>query len=109
MRLGTAATFGFSQRSNRRGLLRPIISIIGHITKDELRRLLSDTLTGNGFANRFLWVCARRSNLLPFGGELNTVDFSPITKQVQAAVDFARNVNQMDMDDQAKASGARSI
>src|SRR5262249_4622879 len=30
------------------------ISIIGHITKDELRRYLEDTETANGFANRFL-------------------------------------------------------
>jgi hypothetical protein len=39
------------------------ISIIGHITKSELSRLLTDTAVANGFANRFLWVCARRSKL----------------------------------------------
>lgn len=31
------------------------VSIIGHITKDELRRYLDSTETANGFANRFLW------------------------------------------------------
>lgn len=41
------------------------ISIIGHITRTELARLLTDTTAANGFANRFLWVCARRSKLLP--------------------------------------------
>lgn len=32
------------------------ISIIGHITKNELCRYLSETEAGNGFGNRFLWL-----------------------------------------------------
>ena len=31
----------------------------------ELRRYLTATETGNGFGNRFLWVCAKRSKVLP--------------------------------------------
>ena len=46
------------------------ISIIGHITVDELRARLSRTDLGNGFANRFLYVLIRRSKELPFGGNL---------------------------------------
>ena len=46
------------------------VSLIGHVTADELRRELSSTEAGNGFANRFLWVCARRSKELPEGGDL---------------------------------------
>ena len=41
------------------------ISIIGHITRDELLRHLNDTEQANGFANRFLWVSVRRSNIIP--------------------------------------------
>ena len=37
------------------------IAIIGHITQQELRRYLNQTELGNGFANRFLWLCVRRS------------------------------------------------
>ena len=44
------------------------VSLIGHITAEELRRYLSATEAGNGFGNRFLWVCARRSKYLPDGG-----------------------------------------
>ena len=44
------------------------ISIIGHITMQELLRYLTATEGANGFANRFLWVCVRRSKLLPEGG-----------------------------------------
>lgn len=43
------------------------VSIIGHITREELSRELSACDSFNGFANRFLWLCARRSKELPFG------------------------------------------
>jgi hypothetical protein len=57
------------------------ISIIGHITKDELLRHLNSTEMANGFANRFLWVCARRSKLLPNGGA--HVDLEPIIRKLR--------------------------
>jgi hypothetical protein len=46
------------------------ISIIGHITEDELRARLTRTDAANGFANRFLFPLVRRSKELPFGGDL---------------------------------------
>ena len=51
-----------------------LISIIGHITAEELRRYLDRTEAGNGFANRFLFVCVRRSKMLPEGGSLSDLD-----------------------------------
>jgi hypothetical protein len=45
------------------------ISLVGHTTRAELVTTLTETSTKNGFANRFLWACARRSKLLPDGGE----------------------------------------
>jgi hypothetical protein len=45
------------------------VSIIGHITKSELGRHLTETETANGFANRFVWLLVKRSKILPFGGE----------------------------------------
>jgi Protein of unknown function (DUF3987) len=44
------------------------ISVIGHITSDELLRDLRQTEAANGFANRFLWLLVKRSKVLPFGG-----------------------------------------
>jgi phage/plasmid primase-like uncharacterized protein len=44
------------------------ISIIGHITVNVLRAELTATDSANGFATRFLFMCVRRSKLLPFGG-----------------------------------------
>lgn len=45
------------------------VCIIGHVTDDELRAELTSTDVANGFANRFLFVAAKRSKLLPFGGD----------------------------------------
>ena len=41
------------------------ISLIGHITGDELLRCLSETDQANGFGNRILWPSVRRSKYLP--------------------------------------------
>ena len=46
------------------------ISILGHITTQEVPRYLTDIEAGNGFGNRFLWALVRRSNCLPEGGDL---------------------------------------
>ena len=78
------------------------ISVIGHITKDELRRNLDSTEVANGFANRFLWICARRSKCLPEGGSLRDEDFVFIHRRLEAAVGFARGVDEMQRDDEAR-------
>jgi hypothetical protein len=44
------------------------IAIIGHVTVDELRAELTQLDTANGFANRFLFLCVRRSKCLSRGG-----------------------------------------
>ena len=37
---------------------QPFISIVGHITIDELRQILDHTSMTNGYANRYLFTCA---------------------------------------------------
>src|SRR5829696_8938167 len=66
------------------------ISIIGHITKIELLRQLSETDTQNGFANRFLWLLVRRSKKLPFGGGWTTTEASVLVKRIKGALEFGR-------------------
>lgn len=78
------------------------ISVIGNITRDELRRYLDRTEIGNGFANRFLWVCVRRSKLLPEGGNLEAAKLNPLIERLHQAVKFARQVEDMQRDDQAR-------
>jgi hypothetical protein len=63
------------------------ISVVGHITRDELLRYLTETEYASGYANRFLWIYARRSKLLPDGG--GEPDFRAITPRLQEALSFA--------------------
>jgi hypothetical protein len=78
------------------------ISIIGHITRDELLRFLSSTETANGFANRILWVCAKRSKLLPEGGRINEVDFSAMIQRLTEAANAGQNAGELQRDEAAK-------
>ncbi len=66
------------------------ISVIGHITNAELHRYLSETESANGFANRFLWVCIRRSKELPEGGDLSAIDLTAIKGSLSGAIRFAK-------------------
>ena len=67
------------------------VSIIGHITDEALRAKLTRTDTANGFANRFLWVCARRARLLPHGGYMGREPtFPELLQRVEDAAQFAR-------------------
>ncbi len=50
------------------------ISIVAHITDDELRSKLTKVEMANGFANRFLFAKVKRSKELPFGGDLDPAD-----------------------------------
>jgi hypothetical protein len=77
------------------------ISLIGHITKDELLRRLDTTELANGLCNRMLWVCTKRSKKLPHsGGEVKVGD---ILREFRHATDFARKVGQcrIEMDKEA--------
>lgn len=82
------------------------ISIIGHITVDELRRHLGATEMANGFANRFLWVGVRRSKLLPEGGRMHTVDVAELVRDLSASVTFAKQTTRalhvVDFDERAR-------
>jgi hypothetical protein len=64
------------------------ISIIGHITRSELLRHLTETEAANGFANRFIWLMVRRSKVLPFGGEWHKVDIAPLVRRLCSALEF---------------------
>jgi hypothetical protein len=75
--------------------------IVGHITSAELVRRLPETEAMNGFGNRMLFVCARRSKKLPFGGALKDADFTMIATVLRKRLDFARTAGRMQRDDAA--------
>jgi hypothetical protein len=78
------------------------IGILGHITPIELKRDLTQTNAANGFGNRFLWLCVRRSKLLPEGGELHTVDMNGFIQRLAESLEFGRQAGEIKRDDDAR-------
>ena len=76
------------------------ISINGHITREELRRKLTETASANGFGNRFLWPAVRRSKVLPEGG--GSYDITDVVEWLKEAVAFARGVGELKRDEAAR-------
>jgi hypothetical protein len=64
------------------------VSLVGHITDDELRRYLDRTEMANGLANRLIFVCVRRSKSLPRGGR--PIDWSNIEHRLRMLLGRAR-------------------
>lgn len=77
------------------------VSIIGHITMDELNRYMTETETANGFGNRHLWVLARRSKLLPTGGQVPKAQLLDLQTRIAKAVTTARAVSRVTRTKQA--------
>lgn len=71
------------------------ISIIGHITRDELAKHLTDTETANGFANRFLWACVRRSKYLPDGDSVPQSEINAIVEFLAEIKTRAERIGEM--------------
>jgi len=76
------------------------ISIIGHITAEELRRYLTATQMGNGFANRFLFFYVRRTKCLSRGGG-TPENLSGLCAELDASLTFARAREEIGMEDEA--------
>jgi hypothetical protein len=82
------------------------ISVIAHITREEVRRHLRETELANGFANRFIWLAVRRSKCLPEGGNLDPAALNHLVERARKAVDFARTVGEMRRDEAARRAWA---
>jgi hypothetical protein len=78
------------------------ISIVAHITLEELQRHLSFSDTSNGFANRFLWVQSSRSKSLPEGGNLSDDSIAQLAELIAPAVAFGRKAGLLQRDKEAK-------
>jgi hypothetical protein len=77
------------------------ISIIGHVTREELLRYMTLTEMGNGFANRFLWTCVKRSKCLPEGGNFRIEDHGPLLQRISDLIQFARQAREVTRDEGA--------
>lgn len=78
------------------------ISIIGHITTQELKRHLTDTEISNGFGNRFLWVYVQRSRCLPHGGEISDIDITRFAIRLNEVIASARGTGRIVFNSEAR-------
>jgi hypothetical protein len=79
------------------------ISMISHVTDEELRRYLTQTEMANGSGNRHLWVCAGRSKLLPEGGAIDPSALAELRDELAGALAFARTAGAVRRDEEARA------
>jgi hypothetical protein len=84
------------------------ISVVGHITSEELARRLTDTEAANGFANRFLFALVRRSKRLPEGGQLDPAVLEHLAAQVGRAIERAYRVGILRRDADARELWAKA-
>jgi hypothetical protein len=59
-------TLAAMTKNNRQKATNPHINVLGHITQYELKSVLTGDDVYNGLANRFLWVCVRRTKKMAF-------------------------------------------
>jgi len=77
------------------------VSIIGHITGDELVNLMNATEMANGFANRMMWIYSERQKLLPLGVELDQEFLNFHADLLSKSISFAQKVGRVSRDDDA--------
>jgi hypothetical protein len=70
-------------------------SLLGHITRDELREKLQTVDIRNGFANRIVWTYAQRPRLIPGGARLPQGLLSAVALPLSEAIDAASELHEI--------------
>jgi hypothetical protein len=78
------------------------VSLIGHITVQELRRHATSIEIANGFLNRFLIICWRRVRLLPEGGSADPLARSGLPRYLASVIQQARSAGPVRFDQHAR-------
>jgi hypothetical protein len=89
-------------KANRVRATAPHIGIVGHVTKDELLRNLTDTETTNGFGNRFVWVVVRRSKELPFPSEPEQSAMRQLAGRIGQIIERGRAISLIELSPDAR-------
>jgi hypothetical protein len=79
------------------------ITVVGHVTKKELLKHLTEEKLGSGIANRFIFALVRRSKKLPHGGAEDAFD----PKQIEAlkrALEFGKTPRRIDLSEEIEGS-----
>jgi hypothetical protein len=74
------------------------VSLVGHITPEELRTALTGADAANGFGNRFLWGLVRRSKVLPRPPAFEGSAVDALIGAVNDVLDYGNAVGAMRLD-----------
>ena len=67
------------------------VGIVTHITIPEVRNRLDSMQISNGFANRFLWICARRAKQVPCPEAMPQAEFQTLSDAIWQRVRLAQS------------------
>lgn len=70
-------------KQNSRKATNPHVSLIGHITVEEFKNLITDVDAQNGFLNRFLFCHSERTKKIPFPCDYSTLDRTLINRLIE--------------------------
>lgn len=77
-------------KNNRLKCTDAHITILGHITRNELGALLENVELFNGFANRFIWFCARRSKVIAFPEPMDAQRVEDVALELAEAIRYGQ-------------------
>jgi DNA-binding transcriptional ArsR family regulator len=77
------------------------VSLVAHVVPDEVRRYLKDTEIAGGLGNRFLWVCVKRSKILPDGGHVPEDRLRSLVDRTRGAIVRAKMTGELSRDEGA--------
>ena len=78
------------------------IGIVSHITLAELNRKLDEVEAFSGFANRILWVCARRQGEVPFPEPMPEKELASLQWELKGIIERVQKFSQMNFSEDAK-------
>lgn len=82
----------------------PHISVVGHITAQELRHHVSALEVANGLLNRFCFVACRRARLLPDGGDPDPTGGTDMAERLGAHLRAAGRLGHVRFTSAARAA-----
>ena len=90
-------------KTNRIVASDPHVGIVAHITQAELSELLARVDIFNGFANRFLWFCVRRSKALPLASGMSDAAVKLLGGEYASRLALARELDIVEFSDDARS------
>jgi Protein of unknown function (DUF3987) len=74
------------------------ISLIGHVTAEELRLHLTEVERANGFGNRWMYALVRRAQVLADGEPVPDALLDPLIARLRVALDTAETLSEVHRD-----------